>query len=165
MIPYKNKEKFIELYGNWWYLRDFDFLVENLADSQYDMTAERMRIVRSKERWAVYDDYDKAVSASMSVRRALGLPPVLYPSREDVTYDFHETEQTSEAGSITLDLGAIRSVDAIDPDFVVISRKINEIPYKITVKRNERNGKYDSDDFSKFISIERDDTDKSKKDN
>ena len=38
MIPKNNKEKFVKKYGNWWFLRDLDFLVENLADCGYNMT-------------------------------------------------------------------------------------------------------------------------------
>lgn len=83
MIPKNNKKKFIEKYGNWWYLRDFDFLVENLANSGYNMTVERMKVIMGKKSWAVYDNYNEAVEASKKVRSALGLPLATY---SDIKY-------------------------------------------------------------------------------
>lgn len=83
MIPKNNKKKFIEKYGNWWYLRDFDFLVENLANSGYNMTVERMKVIMGKKSWAVYDNYYEAVEASKKVRSALGLPLATY---SDIKY-------------------------------------------------------------------------------
>ncbi len=88
MIPKNNKEKFVKKYGNWWYLRDLDFLPMNLADCGYNMTTERMRIVREGKEWAVYDNYFEAVQNSIVVRKALGLPEVKYPSKDVMTYDF-----------------------------------------------------------------------------
>jgi len=88
MIPKNNKEKFVKKYGNWWYLRDLDFLVENLADCGYDMTVERMKIVRNGNRWAVYDNYYEAVDTSKLVRETLGLPEVEYPPKDCKTYRF-----------------------------------------------------------------------------
>lgn len=89
MIPKNNKEKFVKKYGNLWYLREFDFLVENLADCGYDMTVERMRIVKQRYKvWAVYDNYFEAVQNSILVRKTLGLPEAKYPDYETMTYDF-----------------------------------------------------------------------------
>lgn len=88
MIPKNNKEKFVKKYGNWWYLRDLDFLVENLADCGYDMTVKRMKIVRDGNQWAVYDNYYEAVDASKLVRKTLGLPEVEYPPKDCMTYKF-----------------------------------------------------------------------------
>lgn len=88
MIPKNNKEKFVKKYGNWWYLRDLDFFPMNLADCGYNMTAERMRIVREGKEWAVYDNYYKAVEASRKVRRALGFKESKYPDCEIMTYKF-----------------------------------------------------------------------------
>jgi hypothetical protein len=62
--------------------------VENLADCGYNMTAERMRIVREGKEWAVYDNYHEAVESSKKVRWILGLPEVKYPDRETMTYKF-----------------------------------------------------------------------------
>ena len=62
MVPKNNKEEFIKRYGNWWYLREFDFLPENLANYEQNMTAERMEIALSyKKPWAVYGNYHDAV--------------------------------------------------------------------------------------------------------
>lgn len=88
MIPKNNKEKFVKKYGNWWYLRDLDFLVENLSDCGYDMTVERMKIVRNGNQWAVYDNYYEAVDTSKLVRKTLGLPEVEYPPKDCKTYKF-----------------------------------------------------------------------------
>lgn len=88
MIPKNNKERFVKKYGNWWYLRDLDFLVENLADCGYNMTVERMEVVRGGNQWAVYNNYDEAVKASKNVRYALGLPEVKYPPVDCRTYKF-----------------------------------------------------------------------------
>ena len=88
MIPKNNKEKFVEKYGNWWYLRDLDFLVENLADCEYNMTYERMDIVFDGKLWAVYDNYDEAVEASKKVRRVLGLPEAKYALEDCRAYKF-----------------------------------------------------------------------------
>lgn len=88
MIPKNNKEKFVKKYGNWWYLRDLDFFPMNLADCGYNMTAERMSIVREGKEWAVYDNYHEAVEASKKVRRVLGLPEVEYAPEEYRTYKF-----------------------------------------------------------------------------
>lgn len=88
MIPKNDKEKFVKKYGNWWYLRDLDFLVENLADCGYNMTVDRMRIVREGKEWAVYDNYYEAVEASRKVRKALGFRESEYPDREIMTYEF-----------------------------------------------------------------------------
>jgi len=77
MIPKNNKDKFIEKYGNLWYLREFDFMPENLADYHQNMTEARMKIALSEpKKWAIYDDYDKAMMASITVRMALGLHEV-----------------------------------------------------------------------------------------
>lgn len=86
MIPKNNKEKFVKKYGNWWYLRDLDFLVENLADCGYNMTAERMRIVCEGKEWAVYDNYHEAVEVSRKVRKTLGFRESDYPDRQTMTY-------------------------------------------------------------------------------
>lgn len=91
MIPKNNKERFVKKYGNLWYLRDLDFLVENLAECGYNMTVELMAIaMRSGKRkqWAVYDDYDEAVDASKRVRKALGFPEATYPARDVKTYKY-----------------------------------------------------------------------------
>lgn len=88
MIPKNNKEKFVKKYGNWWYLRDLDFLPMNLADCGYNMTEKRMRIVREGKEWAVYDKYHNAVEASMKVRRALGFRDSEYPDSQTMTYKF-----------------------------------------------------------------------------
>ncbi len=88
MIPKNNKEKFVKKYGNWWFLRDLDFLVENLADCGYNMTYERMDVVFDGKLWAVYDDYDEAVEASKKVRKVLGLPEAKYAPEEYRTYKF-----------------------------------------------------------------------------
>lgn len=89
MIPKNNKERFVKKYGNWWYLRDLDFLVENLADCGYNMTVERMNVVKSKDKlWAVYDNYYEAVEASKAVRKALGFSQAVYPTIDCVTYKF-----------------------------------------------------------------------------
>lgn len=78
MIPKNNKDKFIEKYGNLWYLREFDFMPENLADYHNNLTESRMKIALSEpKKWAIYDNYDKALAASIKVRVALGLTSVL----------------------------------------------------------------------------------------
>lgn len=86
MIPKNNKEKFLKKYGNWWYLRDLDFLVENLADCGYNMTTESMKIVCGGNCWAVYNNYDEAVKASKKVRKVLGFKEVKYPDLQTMTY-------------------------------------------------------------------------------
>ena len=88
MIPKNNKEEFIKRYGNWWYLREFDFFPQNLADYEQNMTTERMEIALSfKKPWAIYGNYHDAVQASIEVRQKLGLPQLdHYPSEDIMTY-------------------------------------------------------------------------------
>lgn len=90
MIPRKNREKFVKKYGNLWYLRDLDLLVENLADCGYNMTENRMVVARMTypKVFAVYGRYDEAVEASRKVRETLGLMPADYPPEEAMTYRF-----------------------------------------------------------------------------
>ncbi len=69
-------------------MRDLDFLVENLTDCGYDMTVERMEVVRGGNQWEVYDNYDETMKASKNVRSVLGLPEVKYPPEDFRTYNF-----------------------------------------------------------------------------
>jgi hypothetical protein len=90
MIPKKNKKKFVEEYGNWWYLREFDFRVENLADYEYPISIEMMRIICERKEcdWMVYNNYNDAVRASKYVRSSFGLPEINYPPEDCRTYKF-----------------------------------------------------------------------------
>lgn len=64
------KERFIEKFGHWWYLRDLDFLPGACEDypKAFKMDGEWQNYD-----WAVYDSLDKAKEASNNARIAVGL--------------------------------------------------------------------------------------------
>lgn len=79
MIPSKNPKKFVEEYGNWWYLREFDYLPEPLEyyDRNLNPSALCFIMCSAKESgcWRLFDNEEEAKKASCRVRETLGLYP------------------------------------------------------------------------------------------
>lgn len=80
MIPNKNPKRFIEEYGNWWYLREFDYFPEPLEYYNKELNHNAIQLIlNSKERdcgWRLFDNIMDAKKASNEVREALGLMPL-----------------------------------------------------------------------------------------
>ena len=63
--------------ADWWYLREFDFLPENLAYYGKHLSKDAQNEILSQERWRLFRSKEEAQKACNRVRTALGLNP--YP--------------------------------------------------------------------------------------
>lgn len=83
MTPRNNPKKFVQKWGNLWYLREFDYLPEHLAFYPHNLRKEQIEY--GVKNWAFFNDYEKAVQASIEVRKVLGLKQhIKYPDKNDI---------------------------------------------------------------------------------
>lgn len=75
MIPLKNKKKFVQEYGNLWYLREFDHLPEPLELYDKDISDTILKLIKGGtwDGWAIFNSIGDAKSASAAVRHLLGI--------------------------------------------------------------------------------------------
>ena len=85
MVPLKNKKKFVQEYGNLWYLREFDHLPEPLELYDKDINDTVLELIKDGkfDGWAIFNSLGDAKSASAAVRRLLGISCInaLQPNR------------------------------------------------------------------------------------
>lgn len=70
MIPRNNPEKFVEKYGDLWYLREFDYLPEQLKYYSHNIRANFMKNVQKEDRlFDIFHTREEAQKASDDIRR------------------------------------------------------------------------------------------------
>lgn len=75
MVPNKNPEKFVEKYGQKWFLREFDFLPERLEFYNRNLSKDAINEIQRGVNWKVFDNLEEAKKASDAARVAVGLKP------------------------------------------------------------------------------------------
>ena len=80
MIPRNNPEKFIERWGNWWYIREFDYLPEPLEYYERNITTEFMNEV-AKGTFELFRTKEKALEASYQIRKFRNMNPYSFDEK------------------------------------------------------------------------------------
>ena len=77
MIPKNNPEKFITTYGNWWYLREFDYLPEPLEYYNKNISSEFMSCVK-EGKFDLFQSLEDAKLASYEIRKERNMIPFTF---------------------------------------------------------------------------------------
>ena len=88
MIPKNNQQKFIEKYGELYYIREFDYLPEPLKYYDRNISTEFMKNVEEGH-FELFKTKEEAANASYEIRRLRGIVPFSF-DREHI-FD-HELE-------------------------------------------------------------------------
>ena len=91
MVPTKNKEEFLNRYGKLWYLREFDYLPQELTYYDKNLTKDFFICV-NKRLFEIFDNKEDAYEASYQVRKLRGIKP----------YTFDENIMKKHFNEITL---------------------------------------------------------------
>jgi len=68
------KEKFIEKFGHWWYIRDLDFMPQPCEDymKAFKLDGKWLDLVKSG-RWLAFNNLEEARKASNAIRKIMGM--------------------------------------------------------------------------------------------
>ena len=68
------KERFIEKFGYWWYIRDLDFLPQPCEDNMqaFKMSGKWLDLIK-KGTWIAFNNFESACQASNTIRKTMGM--------------------------------------------------------------------------------------------
>ena len=72
MIPNKNPKEFVDTFGEWWYLREFDYLPEPLELYNRNITLEFM-LEAKQGTFDLFKTKEEAIIASLLIRLQRGM--------------------------------------------------------------------------------------------
>lgn len=78
MIPRDNRNLFKNRYGEWWYLREFDYLPESILDYSKNISASFIHSWKKDKVFDLFETKEEAIAASYKIRRERGLMPFPY---------------------------------------------------------------------------------------
>lgn len=84
--PKSKKERFIEKFGYWWYIRDLDFLPQPCEDymQAFKMSGKWLDLIK-EGKWIAFNDFETACQASNTIRKSMGMTE--YDFTEQIKYN------------------------------------------------------------------------------
>ena len=80
------RERFIEKFGYWWYIRDLDFLPQPCEDHMeaFKMSGKWLDLIK-EGKWIAFNNFETACQASNTIRKSMGMTE--YDFTEQIKYN------------------------------------------------------------------------------
>lgn len=88
MIPINDPEKFVERWGNWWYIREFDYLPAPLEYYNMNITSKFMQEVVHRN-FELFRSKEEALETSYQIRKLRNIRPYSF---DEKTMENHKND-------------------------------------------------------------------------
>ena len=80
MVPKNNPTKFIDAYGDWWFIREFDYLPQQLKYYDKSITQEFMKYALLNK-FDLFANKEEALEASYQIRKFRNIKPYSFDEK------------------------------------------------------------------------------------